>query len=666
MADDTQASAKGGKTVKAKQGAEEVIVEMESGLDQNLEFALPPDASAFDRRTGNARSAATDLREVPREAWFDSQSRPDVDQLVSMRRMDGQARALYRLLVLPIRASLEGAKFVADEDGEAEAEFINDVMMTPPENGGMTVTFSRFMAHLLLSLFDGFSAFEKVFWVPDTGPLKGKTTLKKLAYRPSPTVTFLADEHGGFAGFRQKSRFGSKETNVIVPAPYAFYYAAQEEERKFYGVSYFESAFYHYDKKVRLYYTAHLAAQRSAVATRLGTEPSSATTSQKREFRKQLADLSLAQWMAMPDGYKVEALKEGGSFDFLNYINHHNNQMSKSILAGFFDKDTGAGKNDGAFVNFVTPGQDMFMLMLRAIQREIADQINHYIVPQLIDLNFNEGKYPKFKWGNLTDEQNEAIANTFDKLVTNPQNITPEFVRALEEKQAEAFGLEIDYDAIPVASANYMGTFGPEEAAGGAPATDADGNPLPGAAPTEVPLDTAPVDETTAQFEEALLGVKDGVVAASMPQVLDDYQDIMDLASDLYIAADEAVTGIAEDTLALSAFDRVRTAAGAQRYGKPIGAPISEGDGDHDQDRPITLERLKSLQRQFEAAKKFGNVSAMRHVQREFRAATTLFARGKSKKEIQDVLNTLNTKHSLQALNPLNTKTAKERAITET
>ena len=43
----------------------------------------------------------------------------------------------------------------------------------------------------------------------------------------------------------------------------ALYFANDEAERPFYGVSMFESAFYHYDKKTKLYYIAH---QRAAGA----------------------------------------------------------------------------------------------------------------------------------------------------------------------------------------------------------------------------------------------------------------------------------------------------------------------------------------------------------------------------------------------------------------
>lgn len=417
---------------------------IEQGVDQNLAFTTP--FRPF--MVGVAKSVDEELQEILRD---DSEEQgPSVRQLVTMRRMDGQARALFRLLTLPIRAALSTATFVPADGGEKEAEFIDMVFHTSPAQGGMTVTFQRFMGQLLQALFDGFAAFEKVFWVPEFGPLEGKYTLKKLAHRPSETVTFVTDKNGGFAGFRQRATNGGKITDVYIEPEYSFYYAAQEEERKFYGVSFFQSAFYHYDKKVKLYYTAHLAAQRAAVGTRIGTVPPNASMAAKREFASALGNLALAQFMMVPDGFKVELLKESGTFNFLELINHHNSQMSKSILANFFDKDQGAGSGEGSLVNFAQPGDDMFILMLRAIMDDLANQINHYIIPQLIDFNFDGGKYPTFTWGKLTDEQKAAIASTFDKLATAGQsvNVTPEFMRALEENVAEEMGLEIDYDEV--------------------------------------------------------------------------------------------------------------------------------------------------------------------------------------------------------------------------
>ncbi len=414
------------------------------GIDDHLPFTTPFSPTWM----GTKKNSDEELHEVLN---YGVDNGPTVRQLTAMRRLDGQARALFSLLTLPIRGALKDATFVPAEGGEEEAEFIDKVFNLPPSQGGMTITFQRFMDYLLGGLFEGFSAFEKVFWIPGYGDLKGKIVLKKLAHRPSETVTFVADKNGSFAGFRQRSMFAGRTIDVYIPSQYAFYFASQETERRFYGVSFFQSAFPHYDAKVRLYYTAHLAAQRAAVGTRVGTVPPNASRGAKVEFQQALSNLAVAQWLMTPEGFKVDVLNEGGSYDFLGLINHHNHMMSQSVLAGFFDKDTGGGKNEaGSLVNFAQPGDDMFILMLRAIMDDIANQINHYIIPQLIDFNFKNGKYPLFTWGKLTDEQRAAVAKTFDKLATAGSGLlaSTEFLRALEKNVAEDMGLEIDWEEV--------------------------------------------------------------------------------------------------------------------------------------------------------------------------------------------------------------------------
>lgn len=415
-----------------------------SGLGMNLPFVTPFYMEKYKNKT-----LEEGLNELLNEQWGE-EAGPTIPQLVAMRRMDGQARALYRLLTRPILSAVEGCTFEPAEGGEKEAEFITQALTLPATNGGMTVSLSRFMAQLLQALFDGFAPFEKVYHRPTKGPLKGKTTLKKLLYLPVETVTFITDDRGGFRGLRQRARFGQKNVDEYIKPQYAFYYAAQEEEKAFYGVSYFQSAFYHYDKKMKSYFLAHLASQRAAVGTRVGTVPENATDKAKKEFYEALANLAFAQFMAFPEGFKVEILREGSPFDFLNYINHHNSQMSKSILAAFFDESQGSGSNDNAMIGGAGPGDDWFMLQIKAIQNEIAEAINNHIIPDLVDQNFKGGKYPKFKWGTLTDEQRGVVTKTFERLSAAGQstNVTPEFMRELEKNQSKVMGLNIDYGEI--------------------------------------------------------------------------------------------------------------------------------------------------------------------------------------------------------------------------
>lgn len=472
-----------------------------------------------------------------------------INQLVTMRRQDGQARALYRLITLPIRAALQTATFVpADnvEGGEEEAKFIEQLFTLPPNAGGMSVPFTRIIAQMLQAVFDGFSPFELVYWQPSVGPLKGKWSLKKLNYLPSETVRFLVTEDGSFDGFRQiTQKPGGKLVDVKIPRDTCVYYAAQEEENRFYGLSYFQSAYYHYDKKVKLYYLMHLAAQRSAVGTRVGTVPEDHSTDELNAFRQGLSDLGVAQWMTKPESYEVELLKEGGTFDFLSYINHHNSQMSKSILAAFFDENQGTG-GDASLVDFGKQTDSLFVMMLQTIMTEIASIINHYIIPRFIDWNFNSAKYPEFRWGPFTDDDKQAIQDVFTSLSGIVDgNFTKEFFRELEKKMSDKFGLEIDYESIELE----------EEAMVAAEGVDAGGEIAPAGIPSAenmIPTELLPAGFTLSDITQAGL-----VLALQHGDSPEEDYTVVEFAGQRKVNSQE----------------------GVRRYGLPIGTPLGTGGG---------------------------------------------------------------------------------------
>lgn len=213
----------------------------------------------------------------------------------------------------------------------------------------------------------------------------------------------------------------------------------------------FESAFFHYDKKVKLYYIAHLAAQRAACGLRVGTMKPNPNAQDKNNFVKALANLGLAQYIVLPDAdWTVQNLKEEGNFDFLGLINHHNSQMSKSVLAQWFDEAQGSGQGDSALVDFGNQDDATWLMMLDGLLEEMKEVIDTHIFPRFIDWNFGSEKYPGFKWGELTAEQKAAIQDTFDKLAVAGQtaNVTPEFMLELEERMATDLGLDIDYEKI--------------------------------------------------------------------------------------------------------------------------------------------------------------------------------------------------------------------------
>jgi uncharacterized protein DUF935 len=494
-----------------------------------------------------------------------------VKQLVAMRRTDGQARALYRLITLPIRAALKTATFVPEEGvdgGEDEALFIQQMFTLPSTGGGMSVPFGRFMAQMLMAIFDGFEAFEMVYWQPKEGPLKGKWTLKKMAHRPSEQLTFLLDDNSEFYGLRQQTMYHDRQVDKTIPAKDVIYYAANEEERPFYGISYFNAAYKHWEAKFKLYVVAHIAAQRAAVGTRVGTMPMNPSKDEKSEFQRSLADLGIAQWMTVPENYKVESLKETSGFDFLAYINHHNSQMSKSVLAAFFDDSQGTG-GDASLVDFGRQSDSLFLLMLQTIMGEIEEIINTKIIPRFIDWNFGSGKYPLFRFGQMTEEQKGALLDVFKALaVVSPDatSIAPEMWRQIEKQIADEFGLEVDWEAVEqreeeeAAQAELMMQQQQLNEATGAPdAPDAAG-PAVGGDITTIPAHGAQINPQN---------VPEGFALSNR----DDFNvTLTDMAAALL---DDALTTLTRGRPNSGGPKFVRSTEGAKTYGVPVGAPIT-------------------------------------------------------------------------------------------
>lgn len=375
-------------------------------------------------------------------------TKPTIRQLVEMRRNDGQARALYRLLTMPVRAAASRASWVPADGGEKEAKFAEELLNTPAVSGGMRTSIRQVIGQMLLSVTDGFAPFELVYTRPARGPLKGKYALDKIAYRPSDTIYFKVDNHGDYDGIQQRT-YGpnGRVVDEHIRKERSLYVTCSQEESPYYGVSYFNAAFYHYDKKVKLYYLAHLAAQHRAVGSRLGRYPESASLAERAAFRKALEDFGLGQAISVPSGdrWSVEDLgKQPGDFPFMDFVNHHNSQMSKSVLAPFLDDAQGGQKS---LVDFGGQTDSLYMMLIRVLISELEGVINDTLIPRFIEWNFGSDKFPQIKFGEFSEEQTAAIRSTFDKLSVAGGNatVTRPFLLELEKTMAEEMGFDIDY-----------------------------------------------------------------------------------------------------------------------------------------------------------------------------------------------------------------------------
>lgn len=425
--------------VKPKNRDTEALVNVEYGVSSTLPGSSF--ATFFEQLAGGR---AVTAREAPNRSTL------SIDQLVEMRKKDGQIRALVRLLSLPVRVAFRDSEWVTaedDDDSESpETEFANQVWSLPPHRGGMVVPRSKLTRQILLSLVEGTAVFEDVRYVPDDGPLKGKIVPKKLAHRDARTIRFLVDDKGNFDGVRQVAPQFSEGTDIIIPKDKVWYYAANEEENPFYGISYFESAYFHWELKRKLYYISHLAAQMSAVTGRVGKVPPSASRTQTEAFKKALDGFAFNTAMAVPDTFAVEFANMNSNFNFLALIDHHNTQMSKSVLAKFLDDENRQVLIQNADSD---ASADFFVQAIESIIWEISESLSMFWMPRYIDWNFTSKRYPILKPAPLTDTNKDAIKELYTAVASvQSTKWTPEFIRELEKKLTSRFGLDIDYDEI--------------------------------------------------------------------------------------------------------------------------------------------------------------------------------------------------------------------------
>ena len=378
----------------------------------------------------------------------------DLDRLEEMRDRDGQARALLRVLTLPLRRATvavtpqpafgqEEADLSADSTpGEEEAALVETVLTQPYHKGGMKHSLVEVLAHLGLGLAEGYVIFEKVWRLVD-----GKVLLKKLAPRSAPTCRFVLDEQGGLESVHQRVTWQGESLDVYIPAEKLLVWTCQAEENPWYGKGVLTPAFYHYDKKHKLYYCAHLASQFYAVPGRKGRVPESWTDKQVQQFHSQIANLGMTSAVTLK-GMEADVEEFGGTGGMPNYIpmiDHHDAMMAKSILAQFLQLATGTGSGSWALSEDQT---DLFMVSLETILQEWADMFNMYLIPQLIDWNFGSAAYPMMSFEPIGDREKTVLREVFQTVFSGGNGLTEDFMFSLEERVAEDLALEVDYEAL--------------------------------------------------------------------------------------------------------------------------------------------------------------------------------------------------------------------------
>ena len=375
---------------------------------------------------------------------LESSDQVPIEKLQRMTRFDGQAKALLNILTMPVRTAKW--QIVPSKDGMREAKFITEMLTRPPHRGGMSTPFGSILGYLALAIRDRFKVVEKV-WELRRVDGELRYVLKKLALRPTENLKIKVDKVGDLVGVHQEANFNGKFIDVQIPKNKLLLYTYGKEEAPLAGESAFNAAHYHYDKKHKLYYIAHIAYTVAALPPRVGTIPQGVTNKNEiTAFRTNLSSLGLNTSITVPEGWNVETLQLNRSFaDFMPLINHHDFMMAISVLAQFLRLgQTGVG----AFA-LSSDQSDVFVTAMQHFLDDIAGVITSYLLPDIVDLNFGSQKYPTFQFETLSDKATNLIRELFGKLaVTQNPTVSGEFLIEVEKRMAKILGLGIDYESI--------------------------------------------------------------------------------------------------------------------------------------------------------------------------------------------------------------------------
>lgn len=383
----------------------------------------------------------------PNERTLGRTKDPTVRQIMDMIDNDGTAQGLYTAITAPplaagwhIEPHPQDILMAADgTETHPQADSIDNTFRAPQQEGGMSTPFSLVLADIMLGVAQGHRFFELVYKLNDMG----FATFQKIVSREIGSYTILTDETGGFAGVEQMVSDGNgKMVKKTIELPYCFLFTYRKDRDKLKGKTAFRAAFYHYDKKHRLYYLINQQAQQAAVNPKIleetgeGVNEDSKDAKASRDAVLTAVDrMAVRPSIALPFGYKLTIAAPGKSVDMTKDVDHHNVEMARSVLAEGQMLGTMSDSKGGSY-NLAESKMDMFMNGEKMLMQSIEEHINAFMINKLIDYNFAQPLYPKFKFNDMDSAIMNLMSEAFKGLVT--KGTVPQWViDGISEKLAE-------------------------------------------------------------------------------------------------------------------------------------------------------------------------------------------------------------------------------------
>lgn len=328
-----------------------------------------------------------------------------------MRKSDGTVRAAMLVTTLPIRRAKWFVNAATEDPKDIEiANFIEHALFDWAGDA-----WDDIIRQALLMVPFGVMVFEKVYGIQE---YEGKTyvTIKKLAPRMPRSIQQweLPDHTFGIQQITQEMGI------VNIPGSKLLIFVNEKEGDNWWGTSMLRAAYKHWYYKNNFYKIDAIAFERQGLGVPLIKMPQGYTASDEAKAATAAANLRANEsaYLILPPEYTAEFMNMGASStrDPHNSINHHNKEILQSVLAQFLELgQTSSGGGSRALSEDHT---DLFLNALEAIANSLITEFNKNLIPELVDMNFNDVTvYPKLDYNGITRTDAAGLSTAYKTLV---------------------------------------------------------------------------------------------------------------------------------------------------------------------------------------------------------------------------------------------------------
>lgn len=350
--------------------------------------------------------------------------------MTDMLARDGKARSLEHVLTLPVRSA--GRSISPAKGDKGEAEFVNAALEAMEDSPMATVVGWGAQALVFRATYA-----ELVY-----GRREGRVVYERVAPRPTEACSMIHDKDtGALLGYRQElggpDRFGFVEIpntrgaakgvgkNNATQSPGApstragsvgkavvFLHGAYRDPMR--GASELEVSYRCYTDKQKIRYLWATFLAGAAVPRTVAETP----PGQENSVVANLSKLTNAGAVAVPTGTKVTALNVAGNAgaDFLAAMTYLDSEMAGSVLAGFTELSSAAGRGSRGSMALAQSETEFFSQSIDAHAQELAAHIRAQIVAPLCRLNFADPVIPKVVIGPISQVSVDNLVTTLQTM----------------------------------------------------------------------------------------------------------------------------------------------------------------------------------------------------------------------------------------------------------